>query len=249
MFWNGPVPLGVPANSFISVRMVGAGRSICLTGGSCTRFIRAESQEFITYNDNSSVTSLPNGGIRTIVPTPAPPPNTTRITSTILRTITASFTGFYCSIISMGWQDRNYHINTRAKHIKQNFNHRGSNRWCRRPFAWDFGCRVSNIFLQSSSKGKKPAMHRSTNFRASCDSTTVQRRAFANRACFSCFRTSGLCIGRNSIAEYLANWRSHKCCARITCALDGRNKIWADQSWRGSRDKTNCNTGVPSESK
>jgi hypothetical protein len=73
--------------------MVTAGHSVCLAGGSCTRNVQDETPEFITFNQNSTITSLPNGGIRTTVPTPTQPHNTTiRITATA-QTVTASLTG------------------------------------------------------------------------------------------------------------------------------------------------------------
>lgn len=90
--WEGALPQGIPPNSYLTVRMIAAGRSVCLTGETCTRFIQAESQEFITFNSNSTVTSLPNGGIRTTVPTPTP--NSTKTIPTALHTITMSFTGW-----------------------------------------------------------------------------------------------------------------------------------------------------------
>ena len=91
-FWEGFLSPDIPPNSFITVRMVAAAQSVCVTGGSCTRFIQGESQEFITFNSNSTVTSLPNSGIRTTVPTPTP--NSTKTTPIAFHTITMSFTGF-----------------------------------------------------------------------------------------------------------------------------------------------------------
>jgi len=70
----------IPPNFFITIRIVTSGQSVCIQGNNCTSFIQAESPEFITFNNNSKVTKLPNNGIRSTVPTPAP--NTT-ITSTI----------------------------------------------------------------------------------------------------------------------------------------------------------------------
>ena len=93
LIWEGDLPSEIPGDYFITVRMVTAGRSVCLTGGTCLRNIQDETPDFITFNQNSSITSLPNGGIRTSVPTPTQPHNTTiRITATA-QTVTASLTG------------------------------------------------------------------------------------------------------------------------------------------------------------
>lgn len=54
-------------------------------------FIQDDSPEFITFNINSTVTSLPNNGIRMAVPTPS---NTTRVaTQTIFSFVTTTETG------------------------------------------------------------------------------------------------------------------------------------------------------------
>jgi hypothetical protein len=95
--WTGRLPSQIPANYYITIRIVNAGRDPCVRGN-CTAFIQDESPEFITFNKNSTVTKLPNNGIRTTVPTPIPPSipptNTTlMVSSTVYSTATASSTG------------------------------------------------------------------------------------------------------------------------------------------------------------
>lgn len=68
--WTGKVPENLPANTFMTIQFVRTGRGACINLEDCGQFIQNESPEFITYDNKSVITRLPNGGIRTTVPTP-----------------------------------------------------------------------------------------------------------------------------------------------------------------------------------
>src|ERR1700738_212848 len=78
--WTGKVPSTIPANQFVRIRIVGVGNPPCVSNGNCTNVILAESSEFITFNNKSVVTRLPDNGIRSTVP--GPTNTTTRTSST-----------------------------------------------------------------------------------------------------------------------------------------------------------------------
>jgi len=89
--WTCRVPPHVPSNYFITIRMITSGQKPL--GNNGTNFIEDDSPEFITFNNNSTVTSLPNNGIRMAVPTPMKTTNTTRIvTTTIFSFVTTTET-------------------------------------------------------------------------------------------------------------------------------------------------------------
>jgi hypothetical protein len=82
----------VPPNWFVKIRMVKSGDPPCVSNGNCSMAILADSPEFITFNNGSRVTALPNNGIQTAVPTPSNMTVTTTITMTQSHTEIATAT-------------------------------------------------------------------------------------------------------------------------------------------------------------
>lgn len=96
--WSGEVSASLPANVFMIVQFVRTGRGVCVDLENCGQFVQDESPEFITFNNESVVTSLPNGGIRTAVPTPtskSTSSSVSRVVSTSSQTIIHTVTGIF----------------------------------------------------------------------------------------------------------------------------------------------------------
>lgn len=72
--------------------MVTAGTlTACLSSDNCTSRIQADSAEFITFNNSSTIQSLPDNGVRLTVPTPTTQ-NTSYVTFTAYATTAVIFT-------------------------------------------------------------------------------------------------------------------------------------------------------------
>ena len=175
LVWEGQLPSEIPANYFITVRMVTAGSSVCLTNATCAQNIQDETAQFITFNRNSSVTSLPNSGIRTTVPTPTPPQNSTiRITATAATVIT-SLTGteLNLEILTTSYND------SARRPIKQNpHNRRRSKRHRRSPPRRS--PRSSILRLPLPSKTKASTIHLVKHFPTYPEPTPFKRRQRTN---------------------------------------------------------------------